>query len=69
MPQLTVHQRALLALENAGLPTGTIGPAHAGLPGLGGREGEAVVICLLELDGDSAHELTERLSERIGGAR
>ena len=69
MPQLTVHQRALLALENAGLPTGTIGSAHAGLPGLGGREGEAVVVRLLELDAGSAQALAERLIERIGGAR
>lgn len=46
----TAYQRALRGLEEAGYPTGTIGPAHAGLPGLGERSGARLVEQLLELD-------------------
>ncbi|THV40579.1 hypothetical protein [Glycomyces buryatensis] len=63
----TVYQRALLALEDAGLPTGTIGPAHAGLPGLGERSGSKLVEQLLELDEDQAETLAAAVSEHAGG--
>lgn len=67
MPKLTVHQRALRGLEDAGYPTGTIGPAHAGLPGLDGREGQALVVRLLELDPAEAERLTDQVRTHPGG--
>lgn len=65
----TIHQQALRRLEDAGFPTGTIEPAHAGLPGLGGCEGQALVVRLLELDASQAEQLAIELDALSGGER
>lgn len=63
----TIHQRALRGLEDAGYPTGTISPAHAGLVGLDGREGQALVVRLLELDPVEAERLAAQVRIHTGG--
>lgn len=64
---MTIHQQALRELEDAGYPTGTIGPAHAGLPGLDGREGQALVVRLLELDPVEAEQLAAQVRTHTSG--
>ncbi|MEV3938712.1 hypothetical protein AB0K52_22405 [Glycomyces sp. NPDC049804] len=64
---MTIHQQALRGLEDAGYPTGTIGPAHAGLPGLDGREGQALIVRLLELDPVEVEQLATQVRTHTGG--
>ncbi|GAB3219332.1 hypothetical protein GCM10027447_01950 [Glycomyces halotolerans] len=64
---VTAVQRVLRGLEEAGYPTGTLGPAHERLPALAGRSGARLVEVLLELDQADLDQLHQALHHHTTG--